>query len=360
LVCFPCIGALSANILCALRAIAAALLSGAPVALIVTREIKRKTERKRNGSDSYGDEARRESSYTSVGNAPSFPSSSTTSSTTSSSTSTNSTFSPAHTVRTSRPAYVSWSEVPLSEVRPANTFHPQNPATHGNTSRDKDRNVNGVESDGNIIDRTVTLLSSLFQEKYGNSTISGADLFQNLCGAYMFDIDIILNESASNYQDKPESVPGQGEVQHSLKLETFSSASAVDNGKKNRKNLENRSAESLYRNSDMHLANEALNTLVLSQCAGCLTTAVQRLAACVASFPVLQRVHPVEMLERELQKCVDQSTNTLPPRTPHSAAFSAKISVSDPYHNTVARTALELFEGFVSMVNQSTSRCISR
>jgi hypothetical protein len=342
-----------------MRAIAAALLSGTPVALIVTRESKRKTERKRNGSGSYADQARSKSSFTATAAAPSFTSSSTTSSSTSSTTST---FSPAHSVRTSRPAYVSWSEVPLSEVCPANTSHPNNPITPGNASRDKDRDISGVESDGNIIDRTITVLASLFQEKYGSSTVSGVDLFQNLCGAYLFEITV--DESPSNDHGTPKSAQGQNDVQDALKLKTFTSAIAVDTEKKNRKNLENRSTESLYSNSDMHLENISFNTLVLSQCVGCLTTAVQRLAACVASFPVLQRVQPVEMLERELQKRMDQSTNTLPPRIPHSAALSARMSASDPNPQSVAvavaETAQELFEGFVTMVNQSTNRCISR
>jgi hypothetical protein len=337
-----------------MRAIAAALLSGTPVALIVTRESKRKTERKRNGSGSYADQARNKSSCTATAT-----SSSTTSNSTSSTTST---FSPTHSVRTSRPAYVSWSEVPFSEICPANTSHSKNPITRDNTSRDKERGISGVESDGNIIDRTITLLSSLFQEKYGNSTVSGADLFQNLCGAYMFEIAV--DESPSDGQDAPHSAQGQNDVQHALKLKTFTSAIAVDTEKKIRKNLENRSTESLYENWDMLLENESFNTLVLSQCVGCLTTAVQRLAACVASFPVLQRVQPVEMLEREIQKCMDQSTNTLQTHIPHSAALSARMSASDPNPHSVAvavaETAQELFEGFVTMVNQSTNRCISR
>lgn len=244
------------------------------------------------------------------------------------------------------------------------------------------RSVNSAESDGNIMDRIITMLSSLFQEKYGNSTISGVDLFQNLCGAFMFNISV--EDTASNIGDMPHSTRDLNDTHHALKLKSFSSSSAVENEKRNRKNADNHSTGNLYRNSDIRLESEVFHTLLLSQCVGCLTNAVQRLAACVASFPVLQRVQPIQLLERELQKCVDRSMTALPHRTPHSAqrdvmsgqaprinpqsALSAKVS--DPHSLTgtgtgtgtlsVAQTALELFDGFLSMVNQSTSRCISR
>ena len=345
----------------ALKSLSGAVLSGVPVGLIVTKES--------SSSSSFSSLSQRSINPSSTSSSISPATSSSTSSASlsnSSSTSTVSrtfTLSPplfnytTHSVGTVRttPEYVIWSEIPLNQISEAqqaydngeiynndnifsnennvrnnnNTNYDNNDNKNDNNNENNDNNENNnnnKEKDLNrkssIVLKVMISLLKLFHKNNRESKITDFDLFQNLCTCHIIEINFKNNEINDNKKTE------------NYNLENFFSTKKMPKEKKNNFNK-------LYIDIEMEKESILMRNSIIESCVGCLSSVVKKFAISVLPHPLITKLNPSLFLEKEIEKINIHDLNSC-------------------NNFTIDDMTDQLFSNFISIVNQSTNKCINR
>ena len=256
----------------------------------------------------------------------------------------------------------SWSKVSLEDTE----LHQLDGRTHRQSP-----------SPSSIVHQTILSLIELCKSQ-GRlcQSLAGTDLFHNLRAAYFLDISGALDMSTINDHIRGESRHQDVNYQNKLNLKTISSLDGDMMLSTNRRSLNASVVTGSLPSQELrsrvsHEDHSRFKIQVLDQCLRCLVCAVQGLADCVAAFPILEQVQPMEWLQKDILQALEAPIAfpvfLYPPRD--SVADRSGDSKNDSTSNSSLSSSLVhstteiaagLLENLVSTVNQSTQRCIGR
>ena len=168
----------------------------------------------------------------------------------------------------------------------------------------------------------MTSLLKLFQKINRKSEITDFDLFQNLCTCHIIEINFKNNENNDNKKTE------------NYNLENFFSTKNTPKEKKNNFNK-------LYIDIEMEKESILMRNSIIESCVGCLSSVVKKIAISVLPHPLITKLNPSLFLEKEIEKINIHDLNSF-----------NNMKIDDMTD--------QLFSNFISIVNQSTNKCINR
>ena len=196
-------------------------------------------------------------------------------------------------------------------------------------------------------------LLKLFHENNRESGITDFDLFQNLCTCHFIEIkQNNSNNNNNNNDNNSNNNNNDNNDNNNCNLANFFSNNKTEENEIN--------FNQLYINTEMEKESNFIRNSIIIGCVGCLSSVVKKLSNSVLPHPLITKLNPSFFLEKEIEKIDFEDLN-----------FRNDVEIGENFNKNyykkdtvklenINSMAHSLFSNFVSLVNQSTNKCINR